>query len=59
MELQPLKTVELHGWVCLPDSMVRKRVNLHDWGWLQMNMCSLIHENLKGGSSAQTLSNGP
>ena len=23
MELQPLKTVELHGWVCLPDSLVR------------------------------------
>ena len=23
MELQPLKTVQLHGWVCLPDSLVR------------------------------------
>ena len=23
IELLPLKTVELHGWVCLPDSLVR------------------------------------
>ena len=28
LELQPLKTVELHGWVCLPRFTGEKRVTL-------------------------------
>ena len=44
MELQPLKTVELHGWVCLPDSLTgEKRVNLPDSHGLQMHVHTLIH----------------
>ena len=64
MELQPLKTVELHGWVCLPDSLVRngststiggdyKRTHTHKqlWIYIPENMyCSSI-VSVFGGDS--------
>ena len=45
MELQPLKTVELHGWVCPPRFTGEKRVNLPDSHGLQTHTHTHTHKH--------------